>query len=235
MKTKTIFNRFTLATAAMFVVLALATAARAQVVTSDSSLPVLYPTGVYLTPNNVHTTYHGPGLVVVLDNIEHRAFGPVVRTPSGPNEIENFNSQLVGMISANGGPIDNNMNATGPVTVEVFGLIGNTTGTFNTEMLAMNLSGSSAFYGPFMIRESPTLASTGQTTITDIGGGQFRIDSFFDVFTELSVDGGQSWIPSDSSSHVNLVPTPEPSVGALAGLAVGLLALKRSRWFGKQC
>ena len=40
------------------------------------------------------------------------------------------------------------------------------------------------------IRESPTLASLGETYIMDIGGGLYDIDSFFDVFTELSVDGG---------------------------------------------
>ena len=70
-----------------------------------------------------------------------------------------------------------------------------------------------------MIRESPTLASVGQTTITDIGGGMYRIDSFFDVFTELSVDGGNSWIPSDSSTRVTL-ESPEPSTFALLGLGM---------------
>jgi len=41
--------------------------------------------------------------------------------------------------------------------------------------------------GPIQVRESPTLQSTGQTTITDQGSGLVRIDSFFDVFTELSL------------------------------------------------
>ena len=79
-----------------------------------------------------------------------------------------------------------------------------------------------------MIRESPTLQSTGQTKITDIGGGNFHIDSFFDVFTELSVDGGSTWIPSASSSHVNLTPTPEPATLSFMGLgALALLARRR--------
>ena len=54
--------------------------------------------------------------------------------------------------------------------------------------------------GGTLIRESPTRQSLGQTQITDLGGGQFRIDSFFDVFTELSVDGGQTWLPSTDAS-----------------------------------
>ena len=59
----------------------------------------------------------------------------------------------------------------------------NVTGTFQTEMLGMSLIGT----GGVMIRESPTLQSLGQTKITDIGGGLYHIDSFFDVFTELSL------------------------------------------------
>src|SRR5262249_24809330 len=117
-------------------------------------------------------------------------------------------------------------NSSGSQEDLVHGKVGNTTGTFNTEMLQLNLNGNSPF-GPFMIRESPTLASVGQTSVTDIGGGMYRIDSFFDVFTELSVDGGASWIPSDSSSHVVLMP--EPCTFALGALAGGLLVLRRRR------
>ena len=91
------------------------------------------------------------------------------------------------------------------------------TGTFVTEMLGMNLVGT----GGVMIRESPTLQSTGQTKITDIGGGLYHIDSFFDVFTELSLDGGASWIPSTGSTHVNLTGVPEPA--SLVLLALGIL------------
>ena len=34
----------------------------------------------------------------------------------------------------------------------------------------------------------------------------FRIDSFFDVFTELTLDGGQSWTPGGSPMHLTGVP-----------------------------
>ncbi len=219
------------AAAALLAALVLAAPARAQVVTSNPGLPVTYPDGVYRTPDQVHADFHGPGLAIVLTNIEHRPFAPAQVHTNGPNEQEDFNSEMVGMVNVNGGPFQP-AQGTGPVTTEVFGKAGNTTGTFNTEMLALNLSGTSPF-GPFMIRESPTLASTGQTSITDLGGGLYRIDSFFDVFTELSIDGGNTWMPSDGPAHVVLTPTPEPSVCVLAGVA-GLVALWRVRGIRRQ-
>lgn len=94
------------------------------------------------------------------------------------------------------------------------------TGTFQTEMLSLNLQGVG-----IMIRESPTLSSPGQTTITPGAAGGFHIGSFFDVFTELSIDGGQTWNPQTSgSAHTTLTPVPEPEAYAvIAGL--GLLGL----------
>lgn len=92
-----------------------------------------------------------------------------------------------------------------------------TTRFFDTEMLSLDLSS-----GAFRIRESPTRPSRGQTTITDIGGGMFHIDSFFDVFTELSLDGGQTWMPSTGSMRLTGVPEPT-TLGVLAGAAMILI------------
>ena len=84
-----------------------------------------------------------------------------------------------------------------------------------------------------MILESPTLWSFGQTTITDIGGGQYHIDSFFDIFTELSLDGGSTWLPSAGSTRIELGPNalqqvvPEPA--ALGLLGVALLGWRQRR------
>ena len=64
-------------------------------------------------------------------------------------------------------------------------------------MLSMNLTGPPGV----MIRESPTRQSTGKTSIIDIPGPMWHIDSFFDVFTELSVDGGLTWMPNTARNH----------------------------------
>ena len=108
------------------------------------------------------------------------------------------------------------------------------TSVFDTEMLQLDLAGGSAgstLPPGVMLRESPTLQSTGQTSITDIGGGQFKIDSFFDVFTELSVDGGQTWTPSNAPLHL-VGGVPEPSTLMLAGLslvAYTAMSIRRAR------
>lgn len=96
--------------------------------------------------------------------------------------------------------------------------------TFDTEMLSMELTGVHNGV-PFMIRESPTRPSTGRYAVTPIGGGLYHIDSFFDIFTELSLDGGQTWTPSEGSSHFRIMPSP----GAAALLGLGALAAGRRR------
>ncbi len=99
-----------------------------------------------------------------------------------------------------------------------------TPGVFNTELISLDISGGTLPAG-FQLQESPSDASTGTTTETPAGGGYFHIDSFFDVFTELSIDGGTSWTPGSSPMHVTAIPEPT----ALATMGLGLLALVRRR------
>lgn len=92
------------------------------------------------------------------------------------------------------------------VQTKVFGKVGQTTGTFETEMQVLDLE-ITEFNA--MLRESPTLSSTGETTITEIGEGEFKIDSFFDLNLELSVDGGNTWIAAMNSTRVELASSPD--------------------------
>ena len=199
-------------------------------ITNSANLP---PNGVYLS-TDIHQIYGGPALQFLLTLPEHAPFANLAIISHGGNgtvgspadEIEDFPSTLTAMleVKVNGvsqGP-PQPIAANGPVQTIVFGKVGNTTGTFATEMLALNLSGGTLPVGT-MIRESPTLQSTGVTKITDIGGGLYQIDSFFDVFTELSIDGGASWLPStNGAGHVVLVP--EPTSMSLLALGVASVA-----------
>ncbi|MCE9618950.1 MAG: hypothetical protein K8R92_03465 [Planctomycetes bacterium] len=100
-----------------------------------------------------------------------------------------------------------------------------TTRNYDTEMLSLDMM---VFHpaGDFMIRESPTLASLGHYTIHSIGAGQFQIDSFFDIFTELSIDGGETWFSGDGAAHMELIPAP--TAAALFAL-FGLMPPRRRR------
>jgi hypothetical protein len=190
--------------------------------------PLVPPTdGAYLSPQQVHAEYVAGALDIVLQDIVHSGFTNITRTFGVSSTTEQFNSIVVGNISINGGSL-NPISLSGLVSVILFGYttLGQL-GTFNTEMVQLDLSGSGV-----LIRESPTLASTGQTKIEDIGGGLFRITSFFDVFTELSLDGGQNWIPSTGSTHVDLTNTPLPA--ALPLFATGLGALGLLGWRSKR-
>jgi len=204
--------------------LALASPASATLITTDPSLPPVE--GEYRTPADVHAEYAVGSNTVTLETISHFGFTNIERLEIGFDEIEQFDSTVTGDVRLNGGLLGS-ITMTGPVSTQVDGKVGNTVGTFDTEMLSMSLTGTLGLV-QVVVRESPTLASQGSTTITDLGGGLYQMQSFFDVFTELSFDGGQSWNPSTGSTHVTLVPEP----GALTLLAAGLLALRRRRRAG---
>jgi len=85
------------------------------------------------------------------------------------------------------------------------------------ELLALDLA-PGALPANVKLRESPTLASTGHMQQTEVTPGNFHVTSFFDVFFELSIDGGQSWSPAQGPSHVALFPgAPLPARPATWG------------------
>lgn len=59
-----------------------------------------------------------------------------------------------------------------------------------------------------LLRVDPVYGAGGLTGITDLDGGRFHIDSFFDMFTNLSLDNGQTWIRANSGPGVDLEPDP---------------------------
>jgi hypothetical protein len=101
------------------------------------------------------------------------------------------------------------------------------------EMVSLDIMGGTLPSG-VMIRESPTLASMGGTMIQDLGGGGggggYKVDSFFDIFTEITLDGGQTWAPASGPLH--MMGTPEPATLTLlllAGLCAMGYAWRRSK------
>ena len=72
------------------------------------------------------------------------------------------------------------------------------------ELLAIDFSSSP---GNVRLRESPTLASTGHLQQTEVTPGNYHVTSFFDVFFELSTDGGQSWFQANAPVHTVISPS----------------------------
>lgn len=189
--------------------------------------PLVFPTdclppqGKYLERGPIN---YGP---VFITEILHFGFiGPCMSPPQsgGPPLDETFQSTVTGRIN---GTQPFSATATVRVLVSFDQAVGNTR-FFETEMLQLDLVGLPGA----IIRESPTLQSLGETAIMDlsgVGNGPFRIDSFFDVFTELSLDGGNTWLPADRPGRVKLVAVPATLPLLMLGLfLIGMRLRQRS-------
>ena len=95
---------------------------------------------------------------------------------------------------------------------------------FDTEMLQLEFSGGTMPAG-MRLRESPTLPSKGRTSLRALPDGQFLVDSFFDVFTELSLDDGRTWEPFDQPLFYQFEDCPIDQLDSRSCLAAaGTLA-----------
>lgn len=154
---------------------------------------------------------------------------PMSTFPSS-NQITTFGATLTADLTVGGnsmGPVK----FPGTVVVEIFGRGSDTqTGSFNTQMLNFDLSGN-IFGNPVLLRQDPTMPSTGMTDVSPIpaAGPLYNIHSFFDVFTDLSIDGGQTWTPV-TNGPTSVTLTPEPGMWfALSVSLSGLAALRFRR------
>ncbi|HEV3410181.1 MAG TPA: hypothetical protein VG095_07795, partial [Chthoniobacterales bacterium] len=112
--------------------------------------------------------------------------------------------------STDGGNTFSLVTATARLHVKLFWSSQEADGTrvYDTEMLQLDVAGGNLPAG-WMIRESPTLASKGRVAVSPGPDDTYRIASFFDVFTELSVDGGQNFNPAGQWAHLELRRLPQ--------------------------
>ncbi|MDW8309910.1 MAG: HYR domain-containing protein, partial [Verrucomicrobiales bacterium] len=180
----------------------LVSAAAEQAVSSPDLPPI---PGQYVSPREFHQRYANG---IIIRNIRHWRFTQnQAPPPPGQEQVHRFNSVLDMEVSrGDGAPFDRvSVPASVEVRVRSTQEAGNTR-YFETEMLALNLVGST-----MRVRESPTRASSGRTSVRQVPEGGFRISSFFDIFTEISLDGGNTWVAALAPGRVVLeVPPVSP-------------------------
>jgi hypothetical protein len=171
---------------------------------------------------------YGPAELRGSTHAQFSASAPPPPSIAGASTVHTFNSVVEGDLFLFGSFIDHII-ADGLTTVRVeFDQLLGAERFFDTELLQLDISGGNLPAG-VLIRESPTLPSFGRTAIRGLGGGQFEIASFFDVFTELSLDGGQTWMPSNGSVTMQLVPEPATVLLLTCGMVAGAAGRRRGR------
>jgi hypothetical protein len=116
---------------------------------------------------------------------------------------------------------------TGTVEEKVLGRTFSTeTGDWSTQILSIDLSGPVLGHTLTMGLD-PSTPSTGGASVDLVAGreGQFLVDSFFDVFVELSLDTSPPQ-STTRSAHLALVPEPA-SLALLAGAALAMAVVRR--------
>jgi hypothetical protein len=100
-------------------------------------------------------------------------------------------------------------------------------GTFSDTITSLGLSGSfNGLTGTHTVAAilNPDEASTGQTTVAQIGvSPDFRISSFFDVFAELSIDHGPFVPGPERTAEL----TPEPAYYGVIGILLAGTVIRR--------
>ena len=188
------------------------------------NLPPIHPTdpAIAYYGTTVHASFPQG---VIMHNPVHHDFTNVVRQQEGSDELHTFDSVLDSTVDVPSMSISGMaVTLTGPVIVRISDYVTGQTGTFDTEIISMSLTGSIGGLD-VEIHDSPTESSMGEATIVDLGGGLWQIDSFFDVYTELSMDGGQFYADTAGPGHMELCPEP----ATLGLLALGALAMVRRR------
>jgi hypothetical protein len=208
--------------ACVAIVLGGMTPARASIISTTSTLPVLgvpyassggvgcFPAvavcvepGTFVLTSVVSSTFNALGQDIITNTSYLGTLTTLAHVPIGPVSLS------------------------GTVEQEVLGRTSPTElGTWDTEIVALSLSGPVLGHTLTLTLDGST-PSLGSTSITLAGpDGPFRIDSFFDVFVELSLDTVPPLVTTRGPVHLSLVPEPS-SLALLAGGLVAFAAWRR--------
>jgi hypothetical protein len=210
-------TRSGLAAAGLATAVMVAGSAEASVYSSSPTLPLI---GVPFISSDGPQCFPAAGLCVTSGAFTQTMLLSSMFTMSGQDLVTD--ATYTGVVM---GGMTQPITLTGTVEEVVLGRTFSTElGSFDTEVTALSLSGVVAGHTLTMkLDTDPAHDSTGETTLA-ADGSVFKIDSFFDVFVELSLD---SMVPLHATvGPIHLVAVPEPSTWAMmllgfAGLGFG--------------
>lgn len=173
-----------------------------------------------------------------LNDLQITANGPVADSNPGGNELDQFSGQLSGDLYDTTTSTDQGdwlipYEGSGMTGLELVGQGFDGDGVnIPSEFASFDFEGQVGTWTGFEIEQTSPDA-TGSTSISGPTNGQYSIDSFFDVFTDISLDGGRTFITPNNSSlptEFDLVASPEPGTFLLLLPGVLLVACYRSRY-----
>jgi hypothetical protein len=198
--------------------------ALAAVISSTPTLPLLgvpysSPTGVGCFPT--------AGFCIEAGSLTFTALSSKNFNTSG--EDLTMQASYTGTLTDGANHILGPLLLTGSVEEEVLGRTFSTeTGSWNTKLLSLALSG--LLQGHTLSLGLGPSDSTGTDSIDPIGDGSFRIDSFFDVFVDLTFDTTTPLHATRGPVLLTLPPTLVPAPAGLSLLAAPALFLGWAHW-----
>lgn len=171
--------------------------------------------------------------IVCLENATISDFHITSSSISGGNELVDTTALLTANVFANvsgiPGAFLGMLSTTGTANFTDFTFFGRTSsgelGTFNAQIDDFNFAGT-FLMNTFDVKQNPTMASTGSATLSKLASGLYDVSSSFDIYAELSVNGGPFAPGPERTASLG---TPEPSSWALLITVVGLFAWKMRR------
>jgi hypothetical protein len=204
--------------ACIAVALAATSPARADVLESSPTLPLLGDP--YTIPGGA--CFSGVSVCVTDGSFTLTS----VTSSSTTGSPEDFTTNAVATIDLTP---SGTVTLTGSIEQEVLGRASPTeTGSWTAELLSLSLSGTLGGF-PLTMTLNSSDTSSGTTSITP-DGGDFIVNSFFDVFAELTYDGPNGVLTATPSGIATATGVPEPATLALlAGPLLAMSAVRRRR------